>query len=49
METGSWVVDGGDLMLSSIVGEMRFAAGAAGLEDTGRRYGQAGLKLHRLE
>ena len=49
METGSWVVDGDDLVLSSIAGEMRFAAGAAGLEYTGSRYGQAGLKLHRLE
>ena len=49
METGSWLVDGEGLALSSTAGEMRFSAGAAGLEYSGSRYGQAGLTLDRLE
>jgi hypothetical protein len=49
LETGSWMTGGEELVLSSTSGEMRFSAGAAGLEYIGSRYGQAGLTLGRLE
>jgi len=49
LETGSWMVDGEGLVLSSTSGEMRFSAGTAGLDFIGTRYGQAGLKLQQLK
>ena len=49
MEVGSWIVDGEGLVLSSASGEMRFSAGAAGLDFVGTRYGQAGLNLQQLK
>ena len=49
LESGTWIVDGEDLMLSSEFGEMRFSASGTGLAYAGTRYGQAGLKVDRLD
>ncbi len=49
MKTGSWKIEGEQLVLSPKGDEMRFSMGAGGLDYVGTRYGQTGLHLHRLK
>ena len=47
VETGTWKFDNDQLVLSSSLGETRFAPGGDGLDFLGTRYGKAGLRLER--
>ncbi len=49
IKTGSWKTEGEHIVLFSNGDEMRFSMDAGGLDYVGARYGQTGLRLHRLK